>query len=441
FKAYLESIIAALSVSVPSIKCFPDNADDTLDLATAKAGDKIAELVYRHNNVSLLWLHALFVYCTEGMVACYSYPVESDETYESKEYDETTEDHEITTCSNCGHTISDSIVSPTDPNQIQQEISQDPTIQLGMQNSQNQPQIPSLPNQQSQELPSQQPAQSQNDGSELRNNELDEFMPDNEDASLHYTLMSGQDLCPACMQMMDPEISREKLIVTRLVGITSLPKTRMCLEAYGGLNVKIPNFAKTQKKVPYLIFSEETDYSLVVNEFEHLHGNKKLLKSIKGGNPGSYNQYDQWGRLSPQYQGEYPLNVVTVNKAWIRPAKFNILQPDDSASLKKEFPDGVKAIFVNDEFAHACNESLDDCWTLFENPLSDFLHFDPAGQGLVSIQDITNDLVSLVLQTIEHGIGQTFADPAVVNFKAYEQTEVVPGGIFPATPKSGKSLS
>jgi len=77
---------------------------------------------------------------------------------------------------------------------------------------------------------------------------------------------------------------------------------------------------------------------------------------------------------------------------------------------------------------------------LTENPLSDYLHFDPLGQSLVSVQDITNDLISLILQTIEHGIGQTFADPGVLNFNAYEQTSTLPGGIFPATSKTGKSI-
>ena len=44
-------------------------------------------------------------------------------------------------------------------------------------------------------------------------------------------------------------------------------------------------------------------------------------------------------------------------------------------------------------------------------------------------------LISLVLQTIEHGIPQTFADPKVLNFNAYRNSEVIPGGIYPATPK------
>src|SRR5690242_17989336 len=53
YRAYLESIIAALSITVPKIKCVPDDAESALDLSTAKAGDKIAALIYRHNNVEL----------------------------------------------------------------------------------------------------------------------------------------------------------------------------------------------------------------------------------------------------------------------------------------------------------------------------------------------------------------------------------------------------
>src|SRR5690349_16350852 len=80
FRAYLESIIASLSTAIPPITCFPDDADNPLDISTAKAGDKIAELIYRHNDVSLLWLHALYIFCTEGLIACYAYPKE-DEAY------------------------------------------------------------------------------------------------------------------------------------------------------------------------------------------------------------------------------------------------------------------------------------------------------------------------------------------------------------------------
>lgn len=388
FKAYLESIIAALSVTVPPVKCYPDDADNTLDLATARAGDKISQLVYRHNDASLLWLHMLFTHLTEGMVAIYSYPDYNEKygTYEEDKYEEVEEHNQSVVCSICGY--------PLDAN-----------------------------------------------AEELKNQQLDKFDPDDEDAALDNAL-NTEELCPFCMQKMQPKMQTETAIVTRLIGKTKQPKGRVCIESYGGLYVKIPNYCKTQASLPYLIYSHEEDYAMTIEKYEHLHGNKALIKSMQAGNnPGGYEWYAQLGRLSPQYHGEYPENVITVNEVWIRPGKFNFLEDkDDIKELKKLYPDGVKVVFVNDQFAEACNRSLDDNWTLTENPLSDYLNFNPIGDSLVSIQDITNDLISLTIQTIEHGVGQTFADPGVLDFTAYEQTSVLPGGIFPAKARTGQNL-
>lgn len=396
FRGYLETLIAALSITVPPIKCFPDDADSTLDLITARGGDKIAQLVYRHNDVSLLWLHGLFIHMTEGMVAFKSFPKSAEEfgTYAEKEYEDVDEEHEVTECPLCGYTIDDQIVEPGTP-------------------------------------------------SITASDELNEFGPDDEDAPLHSLLRTGLDICPACMMQMDPQVRRDKFIVPRLTGVNNLPKTRVMLEAYGGLNVRIPNYAKMQKDCPYLILSWERNYVDAIQDFKGLKGFKDFVNKLSNPNvQGGYEVYDQWARLSPEYMGEWPANVVTQNEAWLRPSSFNFLKDDkDRKELTRLFPDGAKVIFVNGDYAYACNESLDDTWTLTENPLSDFLHFQPIGASLTSVQEITNDLISLTLQTIEHGIGQTFVDPTVLDLDAYGQTESVPGGIYPAAPKSGKSLS
>jgi len=424
FRAYLESIIAALSITVPPIKCYPDDADNTLDLLTARAGDKIAQLVYRHNDVSLLWLHGLFIFCTEGLVACYSYPKEDEKygTYEKKEYKDELEEHEIASCPSCGYTIDDKTLTSEESNIPLQTFEQNfnpniEGIETGMEGIEQDQTIDF-------------------DKTQYQ----DEYMPGNENIEFRDAIMNEQDICPSCMAIMNPEIKRESFVVTRLVGITHEPKARICLEAYGGLNVKIPNYARKQSDCPYLIYSYETHYANVIERYEHLH-DKELGKKIQGGGGGAFDSYEQWGRLSPQYQGEYPINNITVRNAWLRHAAFNILDKDEAKKLKALFPDGANVVLVNDEFADACNESLDDCWTLTHNPLSDYLHHDPLGSLLVSVQEITTDLISLIIQTIEHGIGLTFADPDVLNFKAFGQTEVLPGGVFPAKPKSGKSLN
>ena len=237
-----------------------------------------------------------------------------------------------------------------------------------------------------------------------------------------------------------PVAEKKKFIVTRLVGITDLPKSRQQLEVYGGLYVKVPNYARNQKACPYLIFSQEYDYSSVIEKYDYLRD--EILDKIKNTKGSSDNAYAPWMRLSPQYMAEYPTNVVTVHKAWIRPAKFNILEDDEETRLlKKKYPHGVCVTFVNDLLVSAYDENLDDHWTLLENPLSDYIHFQPSGEGLVSVQEITNDLISLTLQTIEHGIGQTFVDPSVLDFTAYSNSEVLPGGIFPTKVQGTKRLA
>lgn len=397
FRAYLESIIAALSVTVPPVKCYPDDADNTLDLSTARTGDKIAQLVYRHNNVSLLWLHALFIYCTEGMVAAYSYPKEDESygMYEKREHDEVSEEHEYAKCPECGFTLTDSILAQQNPEAAAQMAAKEDLKQ-------------------------------------------DEFMPEEDTAGYQNF---GSEMCPACGAIMTPEITQESVVVTRLVGITKEPKTRMCLEAYGGLYVKVPVYARKQSECPYLFYMYETHFANAIERYAHLHGKKLTPKKIAGAQ-GPRDPYEEWGRLSPQYQGEYPTNVVTVRNCWLRPSSFNVLQDQENVDkLKKKYPKGCKVVFVGDEFAEAHTESLDDSWTLTYNPLSDYLHHDPLGLLLVSIQEITNDLVSLTLQTVEHGIGQTFADPGVVDFNAYRQTESIPGGLYEAKPKSGSTLA
>jgi len=376
FRAYLESIIAALSISVPNIRCLPDDANNPLDISTAKAGNKIYELVSRHNDAPLLWLEALFIYCTEGLVHCYNYPKEDAKygTYEEKK----TEDVEMEAyvCPVCQVNLPDEVMSSL---------------------------------------------------------EEDEYMPDDDDVVLHDILYRKGPTCPFCAALLDPDLQKSKLIVTRLVGVTNKPKTRQCIEVYGGLFVRTPTYAKRQEDMPYLRFSYETHFSNVLERYDHLRN--KLYNDAKPGGSG-YDSYERWGRLNTQYQGVFPMDMITLNNWWFRPSAFNVLNEEDAKKLKKDLPDGCKVVFANEQFAEAENECLDDCWTLSKNPLSDYLQFDPLGLLLVSIQDITNDLNSLSLQTIEQGISSNWADPAVMDFDAYRQAEATPGSFYPTKPVS-----
>src|SRR6187399_2684550 len=154
YRAYLESIIAALSVTVPPVTCYPDDADNPLDVTTAKAGNKIAELVFKHNDMPLFWLHALFIHVTEGMTACYTYPEAKEEygTYDEKQYEDELVEEQHKICPIC-----------------QKEMT-DPSI---------------------------------------TDNEMDEFMPNDESAQLHASINEGLEVCPNCAQYVIPSIQTQ----------------------------------------------------------------------------------------------------------------------------------------------------------------------------------------------------------------------------------------
>src|SRR5215471_4168947 len=392
FRAYLESIIAALSVTVPTVKCSPDDADDPLDLSTAKAGDKIYQLLDKHNDNSLLWLHALFIFCTEGMVAAYTKTEEKAEygTYETDQYKD--EEIQVHICPGCDM-----------------------------------------------ELP---PAMMQA-AQEITAKEQDEYDPGDDDILVGDAINESGIICPYCAESIDPELQKSKLVIPRLVGTTINNKSRVLNCAYGGLYVKVANYARCQSETPYLIYSYEVHYSIARAMYECYKGRGKGrdANKIQPGAGGVYDPYEAWGRLSTQYLGEYPTDTVTVRNCWIRKEGFKALNNEEDVKLlEKHFPAGAKVVFINDEFVEGCNESLDDHWTLTYNPLADYVYYQPLGQLLVTIQDITNELLSLVMQTIEHGIPQTFADPGVLNFADYNQVETAPGMIFPAAAKAGKGL-
>jgi len=380
FKAYLDSIIAAMSVTIPPVSCYPDDAENPADIETAKAGDRIASLMYKHADAPYLWLHALFIYCTEGTIFAHNYTKTSKEygTYKVDEYEEAEEYRTQEVCAICKMFPGDEFLSAVKRNT---------------------------------------------------------FGPDNQDIGIDAALKEG-DICPNCGVAFIPELQSGKIPIKRLVNQRDEPKARQCIEVHGGLFVKTALYAQCQKDTPYLIYSYETHYSNVLERYPELWDRFGKVSSNSG-----YDNYERWARISTQYMGMEPRENPTVRNAWLRCSAFNILEKEKADRLKKLYPDGVKVVFVNEHFAEACNEALDDHWTATRNPLADYLTDDPLGLLLTSVQDITNDLISLTLQTIEHGIPQTWVDPAVVDLDAYKQSEVLVGGVYPATPAAGKSVA
>lgn len=391
FRAYLESIIAALSTNIPGVKGIPDDADNTSDVLTARGATKIAELIYKHVDASLLWTKALWTYTTQGQVFAYNYSDSNKKygTVEEPDYKDSEEELEIKACPQCGMALTQPVLAEQKAKEANQEDEYDPSAEETLELEQEE------------------------DGM----------------------------LCPHCQATVAPVSRIDKVIVKRLVGKLINPKSRQCIEVLGGLYIQVPNYAACLDDSPYLCYSYETHYTNVYAQYPWLREKMDANKISVSSSSGNEN-YDRWGRLSTQYRGEYPTDTPTCRNWWLRPTAFEVVGDEGKRKeLYKRFPNGCKVVFVNSEFAEAVDEELDDHWTAVKNPLSKYIHFDPLGILLTSIQDITNDLTSLTLQTIEHGIPTTFADPSVLNAEEYRNSEARPGDVLFTKPRPGKAIA
>ena len=73
YRAYIESIVSALSVDVPAVEFTPDDADNPDDVDAAKAYEKISILVQRHNHAALMLMKSLVTLCNQGVIFGHNY--------------------------------------------------------------------------------------------------------------------------------------------------------------------------------------------------------------------------------------------------------------------------------------------------------------------------------------------------------------------------------
>jgi len=233
----------------------------------------------------------------------------------------------------------------------------------------------------------------------------------------------GPTQCEYCGQTVIPIIDTVEEEVPAIIGYEQKDKPRPCIEVYGSLNVRIPHFNRNQKECGYLILETESD--------------KEYAQEIAGddiaiGNSGNEYETGRWARIESEFDWEETAEIVTWRRAWLRPWQFNkSSSPEMTKKLKKLFPHGVYMLLMNDQFVECGDESLDDHWILTQSPLSNFVHSEPLGLPVKPVQDMRSEVVILQLQSMEYGIPETWADPAVVDFENYNKTEAAPGQVYP----------
>lgn len=115
FRAHMESVVAALSVKVPTTIFFPDDADNPEDCETADAYSAIADLLQKHNKSPLQIIKIIYIMWTQGTVAAYNY-YKIDPKYGSVRVPKKVEQKILSYdmyCDNCGNGLG--LVKETPP--------------------------------------------------------------------------------------------------------------------------------------------------------------------------------------------------------------------------------------------------------------------------------------------------------------------------------------
>jgi predicted RNA-binding Zn-ribbon protein involved in translation (DUF1610 family) len=365
YRPHGEAIVAALSVTIPAIVFYPDDAENPDHLETAKACRTLSELLIRHNDGTMLFIRMLVIMFNQGTVFGYNYYKEDPKygtvdrpiigTVNARVVD--------IRCHNCGE--------PLDG-------------MLG-------------------EMPAQQEPYE----------------------------------CDNCGVITPGVASETTEQLPQITGWNKEAKGSIAQEIFSGLNVKIPAYCKKQEECGYLLL----EFHQSVGMLRSIFSDKANKISPRGNYEG-----DKFERLPAYYRGTIPDNTAVVSALWVRPWQFWTIGTDTEhvekiGLLEKRYPKGAYAIFIDDELMEVVEESMDDHWTISKNPLGSSLYARPLGENLSTIQDIRAQLVEIEIQTAEHGIPETFADPKVLDFNKYGQTRSRPGMVTQAKPRPGKSLA
>jgi hypothetical protein len=388
YKAHGEAIISALSAGLPYVRFFPDDADAQDDVFTAKAYSKLAELIQKRNKGQLLFIRALYVLYNFGTVFAYNENRDTTQfgTFKKSIFTDVPVINRNNFCQNCGQMLgSEQFDLPSAP-------ATPPMGQMGEQESFGPPQSPEMSPQMGAET----------------------VQPPN-----------GSQVCPNCGVEAPPDFEDYEEIISRQTGVTEEPKSHEAIEVFSALHVKVPHWCASQSQTPYLTLETE-EHSAYLKEVYPEAGHKITPT-------GDDATAERMARRNADYRGETPQELVTFRRSWLRPWAFNHLgSPDDVAFLKEKFPNGVYVSRIEDVVVETVEDRLDDHWTITINPMSDHLHSDALAQSLIPVQDITNELTNLTLETIEFGIPETFYESDALDAEQYKKSEARPGMLYPA---------
>lgn len=377
YRAEGESIIAAATIGNLSIRFFPENADNPIDLDKARSFSDKSDYVQRVNNIKELRRKAFKIRWNQGLVASYCHFKKDKKRFGSVTKDIVaikTVAYLDKKCLDCGDIQNGQPIE--NPEDLAAAI------------------LPPDPN-----LP-----------------------PD----PLAEQPIPEQPICESCGGANIQENPRTEQIPYK-DGEEKIDRGCTIIDIYSPLQFKVPHYATNASEINYVILEHEIHYA-TARALYPKYASKIHPNQIKRDESSDRTQADNYGDLSSN-------NLVTIQRFWCKPDMYNVLEEGNTEysadKLLKKYPDGKFATFINDELVDCVNEDMDESWTFLESSLDSHVYMKALGNSRIPIQDMENDLVFITMDTIRHSIGETFYDSRVIDRRAYKERMSKPGDMTP----------
>ena len=235
--------------------------------------------------------------------------------------------------------------------------------------------------------------------------------------------------CPECGNEEIEKTEGEMGEIPVQVGSETIQKGMEKIRVRGTLNVKVPTWASDQEACGYIIDYYDQHFAYL----RHIYPDIDRTKISLMGND-NFERIARMPSIGRLYTDTYLQHLLTLKRVWLRPWMFESLDKKECDELKKEFPTGVYFAVIDgggDVFAEAREECLDDHWTISKGDLSRAVHGDPLCKPLLPLQDLENMVTNLLVESLEHSVPSSFADPEIIDFDLYSKQEVLPGALYP----------
>jgi len=248
--------------------------------------------------------------------------------------------------------------------------------------------------------------------------------------------MSSQQ-CEHCGYQGPPEMDTVEDMVPGKIGEQEIPRVTEDIKAYSPLHFRIPHTATSQEECPYITLDTEQFPGMVIAVYKDYVPNIRDLVSPTKDDE----KYDRWARNLVSSSGYAVSDMVTVRQRWLRSWAFEEIEDQSIRDgLLQKFPNGVYFVQAGDNFLCAQDENLDDHWTISISPTSPHLLAQALGKSLKSIQELTNELVTMTIDNIEHGTPMALVDTDMLNLKKFKDSRVAPGAIYPVKVPAGQDI-